>query len=449
MFKRVLVANRGEIAVRIIYALKELGVESVTVYSEADRDALHVQLADYAICIGPAPPKQSYLNFTSIISAAIATGSEAIHPGYGFLAENPEFAEAVEASGLKFIGPSSETIRLMGDKIEAKKVMKEAGVPVLPGTDEAVSSYEEVVSVVKEIGFPVIIKAAAGGGGRGMRVVNNESELENAFQLARAEAEAAFNDPRVYIEKYIARPRHIEIQVLADEHGNAIHLGERECSIQRRHQKLIEEAPSPVVDESMRMRMGEIALRGVKRIGYYSAGTLEFLMDEDGNFYFMEMNTRIQVEHPVTEMVTEVDLVKKQILVAAGEDIGLKQEDVKFRGHAIETRINAEDPERGFRPSPGKIELLHFPGGPGVRVDSYVYQGYTIPPFYDSLIGKLIVKGRDREEAISRLRRALEEVVIEGVVTTVPFYQELIEHPDFVAGNIDTHFIERFMKERG
>ncbi len=449
MFKRVLVANRGEIAVRIIYALKELGIESVTVYSEADKDALHVQLADFAICIGPASPKQSYLNFTSIISAAIATGSEAIHPGYGFLAENPEFAEAVEASGLKFIGPSPDTIRLMGDKIEAKKVMKEAGVPVLPGTDEAISSFDEVVDVVKEIGFPVIIKAAAGGGGRGMRVVHNENELENAFQLARAEAEAAFNDPRVYIEKYIARPRHIEIQVLADEHGNAIHLGERECSIQRRHQKLIEEAPSPVVDEDTRVRMGEIALRGVKRIGYYSAGTLEFLMDEDGNFYFMEMNTRIQVEHPVTEMVTEVDLVKKQILIAAGEELGLEQEDVKFRGHAIETRINAEDPERGFRPSPGKIELLHFPGGPGVRVDSYVYQGYTIPPFYDSLIGKLIVKGRDRGEAISRLRRALEEVVIEGVVTTVPFYQELIEHPDFVAGNLDTHFIDRFLKERG
>ncbi len=449
MFKRVLVANRGEIAVRIIYALKELGIESVTVYSEADRDALHVQLADYAICIGPASPKQSYLNFTSIISAAIATGSEAIHPGYGFLAENPEFAEAVEASGLKFIGPSPETIRLMGDKIEAKRVMKEAGVPVLPGTDEAISSFNEVVGVVKEIGFPVIIKAAAGGGGRGMRVVHNEDELENAFQLARAEAEAAFNDPRVYIEKYIPRPRHIEIQVLADEHGNAIHLGERECSIQRRHQKLIEEAPSPVVDEDTRARMGEIALRGVKKIGYYSAGTLEFLMDEDGNFYFMEMNTRIQVEHPVTEMVTEVDLVKKQILIAAGEELELRQQDVKFRGHAIETRINAEDPERGFRPSPGKIDLLHFPGGPGVRVDSYVYQGYTIPPFYDSLIGKLIVKGRDRSEAISRLRRALEEVVIEGVVTTVPFYQELIEHPDFVAGNLDTHFIDRFMKERG
>ncbi len=448
MFKRVLVANRGEIAVRIIYALKELGIESVTVYSEADRDALHVQLADYAICIGPASPKQSYLNFTSIISAAVATGSEAIHPGYGFLAENPEFAEAVEASGIKFIGPSSRTIRLMGDKIEAKKVMKEAGVPILPGTNEAIDRFEEAVSVVKEIGFPVIIKAAAGGGGRGMRVVNDESELEIAFQLAKSEAEAAFNDPRVYIEKYIPRPRHIEIQVLADEHGNAIHLGERECSIQRRHQKLIEESPSPIVDEETRYRMGEIALRGVRKIGYYSAGTLEFLMDEDGNFYFMEMNTRIQVEHPVTEMVTEIDLVKKQILIAAGEKLGLKQEDIHWHGHAIETRINAEDPEKGFRPSPGKIELLHFPGGPGVRVDSYVYQGYTIPPYYDSLIGKLIVKGRDRKESISRLRRALEEVVIEGITTTVPFYQELIEHPDFVKGDIDTGFIERFLKER-
>lgn len=449
MFRRVLVANRGEIAVRIIYALKELGIESVTVYSEADRDALHVQLADYAICIGPASPKQSYLNFTSIISAAVSTGSEAIHPGYGFLAENPEFAEAVEASGIKFIGPSSKTIRLMGDKIEAKRVMKEAGVPVLPGTNEAIEKFEDAVDIVKEIGFPVIIKAAAGGGGRGMRVVNDESELENAFQLARSEAEAAFNDQRVYIEKYIPRPRHIEIQVLADEHGNAIHLGERECSIQRRHQKLIEESPSPIVDEDTRHKMGEIALRGVRKIGYYSAGTLEFLMDEDGNFYFMEMNTRIQVEHPVTEMVTEIDLVKKQILIAAGEELELKQEDIHWHGHAVETRINAEDPERGFRPSPGKIELLHFPGGPGVRVDSYVYQGYTIPPYYDSLIGKLIVKGRDRKEAISRLRRALEEVVIEGITTTVPFYQELIEHPDFVNGNIDTGFIERFLKERG
>ncbi len=449
MFKRVLVANRGEIAVRIIYALKELGIESVTVYSEADKDALHVQLADYAICIGPPQPKQSYLNFTNIISAAIATGSEAIHPGYGFLAENPEFAEAVEASGLKFIGPTSETIRLMGDKIEAKKIMKEAGVPVLPGTDEAISDYNQAVEVVREIGFPVIIKAAAGGGGRGMRVVHNEDELENAFQLARSEAEAAFNDPRVYIEKYIARPRHIEIQILADEHGNAIHLGERECSIQRRHQKLIEESPSPVVDEKIRERMGEIAVKGVKKINYHSAGTLEFLMDEDGNFYFMEMNTRIQVEHPVTEMVTGLDLVKRQILIAAGEKLELKQEDIEIKGHAIETRINAEDPDRGFRPSPGKIELLHFPGGPGVRVDSYVYQGYTIPPYYDSLIGKLIVKGMDREEAVSRLKRALEEVVIEGIITTVPFYQELIEHPDFVSGNIDTGFIERFLKERG
>ncbi len=444
MFKRVLVANRGEIAVRIIRALRELGIESVAVYSEGDKDSLHVEMADYAICIGPSSSKDSYINFSRILSAAEIAGVDAIHPGYGFLSENPDFAELVEASGFVFIGPSPQSIRLMGDKIEAKRSMKRVGVPILPGTEDPVTSYDEAYKIVKEIGLPVIIKAAAGGGGKGMRVVREMDALERAFNMAQKEAESAFGDPRVYIEKYVERPRHIEVQVIGDRHGNMVYLGERECSIQRRHQKLLEESPSPAVNDETRKQIGEIAVKGALSIGYYSAGTLEFLMDQEGNFYFMEMNTRIQVEHPVTELVTGEDLVKLQILVAMGEKLPIKQEDVKIKGHAIEVRINAEDPERGFLPSPGKITLLYLPGGPGVRVDTHIYQGYSIPPYYDSLIAKIIVHDKDRPSAIARLRRALEETVIDGIRTTIPFFLKLIENEDFVKGNLDTHFLERF-----
>ncbi len=443
MFKRVLVANRGEIALRVIYALKELGIESVAIYSEADRNALHVNIADYSVCVGPPSPKESYLNIPRIISAAEVAGAEAIHPGYGFLAENPDFAEIVEQAGFIFIGPSADSIRLMGDKIAAKKVMKEAGVPILPGTLDPVSTYEDAKTIVEEIGLPVIIKAAAGGGGRGMRVVEKMEDLKSQLETAQKEAEIAFNDGRVYIEKYIKRPRHIEVQILADRHGNVVHLGERECSIQRRHQKLLEESPSVVVDEETRMKLGEIATRGAAKIGYYSAGTMEFIRDEEGNFYFMEMNTRIQVEHPVTEWVTDIDLVKEQIRIAAGEKLSFKQEDVKFSGHAIEVRINAEDPDRNFAPSPGKITFLHLPGGPGIRVDSAIYHGYEIPPNYDSLLAKLIARGRDRNEAIARMKRALSEFIIEGVKTTIPLFNTILEHPDFVKGDIDTRFLER------
>ena len=444
MFKRVLVANRGEIAVRIIYALRELGVESVAIYSEADKDSLHVELADYAVCIGPPPPQDSYLNFSRIMSAAVVSGVDAIHPGYGFLAENPDFADLVEKSGFIFIGPSSRHIQFMGDKIEAKRLMKEAGVPVLPGTENPVGSLSEARNIVRDIGLPVIIKAASGGGGRGMRIVRNPDALEKAFSMAQKEAEISFGDPRVYIEKYIENPRHIEVQIAADQHGNIIHLGERECSIQRRHQKLLEESPSPAVDENLRTKMGEAAIKGAQAINYHSLGTMEFLLDEDGNFYFMEMNTRIQVEHPVTEWVTGIDLVKMQILIAMGEKLSHTQEEINFKGHAIEVRINAEDPDNGFIPNPGKIEFLHFPGGPGVRIDTHIYQGYTIPPYYDSLIGKLIVHDEDRSSAIKRLYRALEETIIKGVKTTVPFYLKLLKNEDFQKGNIDTHFLERF-----
>ena len=444
MFKRVLVANRGEIAVRIIYALRELGIESVAIYSEADKDSLHVELADYAVCIGPPPPQDSYLNFSRIMSAAVVSGVDAIHPGYGFLAENPDFADLVEKSGVIFIGPSSRHVQFMGDKIEAKRLMKEAGVPVLPGTENPVGSLSEARNIVRDIGLPVIIKAASGGGGRGMRIVRNPDALEKAFSMAQKEAEISFGDPRVYIEKYIENPRHIEVQIAADQHGNIIHLGERECSIQRRHQKLLEESPSPAVDENLRTKMGEAAIKGAQAINYHSLGTMEFLLDEDGNFYFMEMNTRIQVEHPVTEWVTGIDLVKMQILIAMGEKLSHTQEEINFKGHAIEVRINAEDPDNGFIPNPGKIEFLHFPGGPGVRIDTHIYQGYTIPPYYDSLIGKLIVHDEDRSSAIKRLYRALEETIIKGVKTTVPFYLKLLENEDFQKGNIDTHFLERF-----
>jgi len=443
VIKKVLIANRGEIALRVIRACKELGISTVAVYSEADRDSLHVRFADEAVCIGPPPSKESYLVIPRIIAAAEITNADAIHPGYGFLAENPAFAEACRDNDIIFIGPSAEAIELMGDKAKAREVMERAGVPVVPGSEGTVESVEEGLEVAKEIGFPVMIKAAAGGGGKGMRIARDEREFEASFGMAQAEAKAAFGDGRLYVEKYIENPRHVEIQVLADSYGNVIHLGERECSIQRRHQKLVEEAPSPAVDEKLRKKMGEVAVKGAKSIGYVSAGTMEFLLSPDGEFYFMEMNTRIQVEHPVTELVTGIDIVKEQIKIASGERLSIKQKDVKITGHAIEARINAEDPDKGFMPSTGKIVALHLPLGPGIRIDTHIYQEYVIPPFYDSLLMKLIGYGRDREEARLRLKRALEEMVIEGVKTTIPFHLKVVEHEDFIKGNIDTGFLSR------
>ncbi|MCD6373925.1 MAG: acetyl-CoA carboxylase biotin carboxylase subunit [Caldisericaceae bacterium] len=443
MFKKVLIANRGEIALRIIRACRELGIQTVAVHSEADDDSLHVRLADEAVCIGSAQSSESYLNPVRIIAAAEITGADAIHPGYGFLAENAEFADMCESSNIVFIGPPARVIRDMGNKSRAKELMKKAGVPVVPGSEGNVESLEQGIEIANTVGYPIILKAVAGGGGRGMRIIRSEDEFESNFQMAQAEARGAFGDPSMYIEKYIEEPRHIEIQVMADTHGNVIHLGERECSIQRRHQKLIEEAPSAVVDEALRQKMGQVAVKGAQGVEYVSAGTIEFLLDKDKNFYFMEMNTRIQVEHPVTEMVTNTDLLKEQILVAAGEKLDLKQEDVKIIGHAIECRINAEDWEKNFMPNPGKVDFFHLPGGPGIRVDSHVYQGYTIPPHYDSLIAKLIAYGRDRAEALKRMNRALEEFVIEGIKTTIPFHLRLINHPDFVSANFDTGFLDR------
>ncbi len=443
MFKKVLIANRSEIALRIIRACKELGIATVAVHSEADADSLHVRFADEAVCIGPASSAESYLDPRRIMAAAEVTGADAIHPGYGFLAENPEFADMCQNSGLKFIGPSADMIRQMGNKAKAKELMINAGVPVVPGSDGILKNVEEGLALVKEIGFPVILKAVSGGGGRGMRIVNNMEEFEVNYQMAQAEAQGAFGDPDMYLEKYIQNPRHVEIQLMADQHGNTVYLGERECSIQRRHQKLLEESPSVVVDEELRQRMGAVAVEGAKNIGYEGAGTIEFLVDADRNFYFMEMNTRIQVEHPVTEMVFNRDLLKDQIRVAAGEELGYSQEDVQLRGHAIECRINAEDFERNFMPSPGEIKSFHIPGGPGIRVDTHAYQRYHIPPYYDSLIAKLIAYGATREEALARLKRALDEFVIEGVKTTIPFHQKLIAHPDFVSGNFDTGFLDR------
>ncbi len=451
MFKRVLIANRGEVAVRIIYALRELGIESVVVYSEADENSLPVMMADYAVKIGPPNPINSYLNIKNIIAAAEVTNADAIHPGYGFLAENAEFAEICRDHGITFIGPSPEAIRLMGDKVKAKKLMREAGVPVVPGTDEPIEDPEEALSIAKEIGFPVILKAAAGGGGRGMRLVREEKDFINAFNAARAEAEAAFKDGRIYIEKYLEDPRHIEIQLLGDQHGNVIHLGERECSLQRRHQKIMEEAPSPALNDEKRKWLGEVAVKGAKAIGYYSAGTMEFLMDRDGNIYFIEMNTRVQVEHPVTEMITGVDIIKKMILIAQGGKLNLKQEDIEFRGHAIEARINAEDPERNFTPTAGKIEFLHKPGGPGVRVDSHIYAGYTIPPYYDSMIAKLIVWDESREKTIKRLKRALEEFYIEGqgLKTIIPLHLRILENERFLKGDLSTHLLDEILVDFG
>jgi len=443
LFNKVLVANRGEIALRIIRACQELGVKTVAIYSEADADSLHVRFADEVVCIGPPPSSESYLNMVRIISAAEVTGAEAVHPGYGFLAENPEFAEICEECDIQFIGANADVIRKMGDKAEAKSTMKKAGVPVVPGSDGVIKDLNHAKSLVKEIKYPIMLKAVAGGGGRGMRLVNSEDELEMNFMMASAEAEGGFGNADLYMEKFIANPRHIEVQVMADTHGNVVHYGERECSIQRRHQKLLEEAPSPVIDEDLRKTMGELAVKGCKSVNYVGAGTIEFLLDADKNFYFMEMNTRIQVEHPVTEMVYNRDLVKDQIRVAAGEPLGYEQKEIKLEGHAIECRINAEDWERNFMPNPGHIENVHFPGGPGVRVDTHIYSGYNIPPYYDSLVAKLIAYGKDREESITRIRRSLDEFVIEGIKTTIPFHRKLIDHEDFKSGMFDTGFLDR------
>ncbi len=442
MFNKILIANRGEIALRIIRTCKELGIKTVAVYSEADRDSLHVTFADEAVCIGPASGKESYLKIPSIISAAQITGADAIHPGYGFLAENADFSEICSESNIKFIGPSPAMIKAMGDKSFAKETMRKNGVPVIPGTDGLITDMKDAIGISHEIGFPVIIKASAGGGGKGMRIVWEESEFEKAFQMAQHEAESSFGNPAVYLEKFLENPRHIEIQVMGDSHGNVYHYGERDCSVQRRHQKLIEEAPSPALDADLRNRMGEAAVLGAKSVNYEGAGTIEFLLDKHKNFYFMEMNTRIQVEHPVTEMVYDVDLVRQQILVAAGHRI--EAHPRRPQGHAIEFRINAEDYENNFRPSPGKITSVHFPGGFGVRVDSHIYQSYTIPPYYDSLIAKLIVWGKDREQTIARGRRALEEFTVEGIKTTIPFHLKVLEDERFVSGNFDTGFLEKF-----
>ncbi len=446
MFNKVLIANRGEIALRIIRACKELGIKTVAVYSTADAHSLHVKLADESVCIGPPPSIKSYLNINAIISAAEITDAEAIHPGYGFLSENAAFAEICENCGITFIGPTAASMRIMGDKISARQAVIKVGVPILPGTKEGVHDVPEAVRISKEIGFPVIIKATAGGGGRGMKIVHSPATLPNAFATARAEAQAGFGNPEVYIEKYCESPRHVEIQIMADKHGNVIHLGERDCSIQRRHQKIIEEAPSTVSTPELRAAMGEAAVRAAKAVGYNSVGTMEFLVDKDNNFYFMEMNTRVQVEHPVTEMVTGIDVVREQIRSAAGIPLRYTQDDVKINGHSIECRINAEDPHK-FTPSPGKITGYHTPGGLGVRVDSFVYDQYTVLPHYDSLIAKLIVHAETREDAIKRMARALDEYIIEGIKTTIPFHKRIMANKDFIEGNIDTQFIEKMVME--
>ena len=442
--KKILIANRGEIALRIIRAAKDLRINTVAVFSEADEDSLHVCFADESVCIGKSPPNESYLNIPRIIAAAEVTGADAIHPGYGFLAENPAFAEACEDNNFIFIGPPSGTIKKMGDKAEARKVMKEAGVPVTPGSDGVVQDIKEGLKIAEKIKYPVIVKAVSGGGGRGMRIAKNELELKAGFRMAKSEAQAAFGDNRLYIEKFIENPRHIEIQILADSFGNVIHLGERECSIQRRHQKLTEESPSTAVDKKLREAMGKAAVAGTRQLGYQSAGTFEFLLETNGGFYFMEMNTRIQVEHTVTEMVTDIDLVSEQIRIAGGEPILTpKQNQIHMRGHSIEVRINAEDHTKGFTPRPGTINALHFPGGPGIRIDSHIYQGYTVPPHYDSLLLKLISHGTDREHSRKRLLRALDELVIRGVPTTIPIHKEILKHPDFKEGKINTGFIKK------
>lgn len=446
MFKKILIANRGEIAVRVIRACNELGIQTVAVYSDIDQDALHTQMADQAVCIGPPRAKDSYLNMQNIISATVLTGAEAIHPGFGFLSENSKFAEMCRECNITFIGPDPDTIDKMGNKSKAREIMIQAGVPIIKGSDGIVTNIDEAVAIAEDIGFPVMIKASAGGGGRGMRLVSNAVEFRSAFETAKAEAKGAFGDDSMYIEKFIENPRHIEFQMLADHYGNIVYLGERDCSIQRRNQKVLEEAPSPIMTEALRKEMGEVAVRAAAAVSYKNAGTIEFLLDKYGKYYFMEMNTRIQVEHPITEMVTGIDLVKEQILIASGEKLSVKQEDIQISGHAIECRINAEDPEKGFRPSPGKIDYLHVPGGPGVRLDSAAYLGYTIPPTYDSMIAKLIVHGRNREEAVLKMKRALSEFVIEGPETNIDFQYRIIDHPKFREGDFDTGFITKVLK---
>jgi acetyl-CoA carboxylase biotin carboxylase subunit len=447
MFRKVLIANRGEIALRVHRACQEMGIRTVAVHSTADNTAMHVRLADESVCIGPPPARDSYLNMAAILSAAAITGAEAIHPGYGFLSENANFAEMVEAHGLAFIGPSPAHIRMMGDKIAAKDAMRRLGVPLVPGSDGAVASFEEARAVADQVKYPVLIKAAAGGGGRGMKVARREEELDEAFRVARAESKAAFGDDSVYLEKYLDRPRHIELQVLADTFGNVVHFGERDCSLQRRHQKLVEEAGSPVLTHDERMALGTQVTAGLRQLGYRNAGTLEFLW-QDGQFAFIEMNTRLQVEHPVTEMVCNVDLVKEQIRIAAGEPLGYTQDDVRFSGHAIECRITAEDPET-FAPSPGRVDMYHAPGGLGVRVDSALYSGYTVPSNYDSLVAKLVVHGQTRPEAIARLRRALAEMVVSGIRTTLPLHQRIVADPQFQSGDYTIHWLEKFVAQQG
>jgi acetyl-CoA carboxylase biotin carboxylase subunit len=443
VFKKVLIANRGEIALRIIRACKDMGIKTVAVHSTADANSLHVRFADESVCIGPAKSADSYLNVPAIMSAAEITDAEAIHPGYGFLAENASFAEICSSTGIRFIGPSPESIKLMGDKARARETVKKAGVPVLPGSDGVVTEENSAVEIARELGFPVIVKAAAGGGGKGMRVVMDEADFGNAFIMAQTEAHAAFSNADVYIEKYILQPRHIEIQLIADEKGNVVYLGERECSIQRRHQKLVEEAPSVIVHEGLRKQMGEMAVAVAKSVKYRNAGTIEFLMDENGKFYFMEMNTRIQVEHPITEMVTGIDLVQEQIRVAAGLPLSFTQDQIKIKGHSIECRINAECPDK-FTPCPGTMTAFNPPGGPGVRVDTAAYTQYVIPPYYDSLIAKLIVHAGTRDDAIIKMRRALDEFIVEGVKTTIPMHKKILDDQDFRQGNISTKFMERY-----
>ena len=444
MLEKVLIANRGEIALRILRACRELGIKSVSVHSDVDRNLMHVRLADESVCVGPARAADSYLNVPALISAAELTDSVAIHPGYGFLSENADFAERVESSGFVFVGPRPDTIRLMGDKVAAIRAMRESGVPCVPGSDGPLGDDpDESLRIGRTIGYPVIIKAAGGGGGRGMRVVNSEATLLNAIALTRAEAHAAFGNATVYMEKFLDHPRHVEIQLLADTHGNAVHLGERDCSMQRRHQKVVEEAPAPGLDEATRTRIGERCAEACRQIGYRGAGTFEFLF-QDGEFYFIEMNTRVQVEHPVTEFVTGVDIVREQLLIASGEPLSIRQEDLRMRGHALECRINAEDPET-FMPSPGTIRQFHPPGGPGVRVDSHIYNGYVVPPYYDSMIGKLIVHGRDRETALARMRQALSELVIDGIKTNTPLHQRIMRDSGFIKGGVNIHYLEKLL----
>ena len=449
MLTKVLIANRGEIAVRIIRACREMGIRTVAIYSEADKNALHTTLADEAICIGPAPSAKSYLNMKAILEAACLTGADSIHPGFGFLSENASFAKICEEMGIKFIGPKSKLIELLGNKSKAKETMKKAGVPVVRGSEGLLASKKQAVELAEEIGYPVMLKASAGGGGRGIRVAYSKDELEKEYDLVRQEAKISFNDDSIYLEKFIENPRHVEIQVLADEKGNCVHLGERDCSVQRRNQKVLEESPSGILDSKTRTKMGEVAVKAVKEIGYTNAGTIEFLVDKNLDFYFMEMNTRVQVEHPVTEMVTGIDIIKEQIKIASGEKLSFTQKDIKFTGHSMEARINAENPEKNFMPCPGTITGLHLPGGNGVRVDTAIYSGYTVPPTYDSMLAKIIVHGKDRNESIAKLKSAIAELVVEGIQTNADFILKILSNEDFVNNNYDTSFIQKLLRMIG